>query len=262
MSIRRVLSIACCALLLGAQARAETLVEASVEVRGDAVAPGALAVSPETRLADVFRASQVNAEGFWLGAAWLQPSLEPAQKRLKAGILFDLGLLKNKALLDRQPGRAALAKRLYTTFAALPVTGRRVQVLDPVTVEVQPAQNPLVAPGDRFLFPRRPTTLRVVGAVASECQLAFAPLRQARDYLEECPALPEADPDYLYLIQPDGQVIRLGIALWNRQDGPPVAPGATLLRPLKATGAARTFPRLGAEMAAFLATQPLPETAP
>lgn len=233
----------------------------SVEVRGDAAKPGPVAITPTTRLADVFRATQVNAEGYWLGAAWLQSKLLPEQKRLKAGILFDLSMLQQKALLDDQPALSSLAKRLYDQVASQPVSGRRMHLMDPVEVEVTPAQNSLVEPGDIFIFPTRPSAVRVLGAVAADCYLAYVPMQQARDYSAACPSLPEADPDYVYLIQPDGQVSRLGIALWNLQEDMPAAPGATILVPIKAAGPDSAVPDLNEEMAEFIATQPLSEVA-
>lgn len=258
MTIRRSLLLGLSALLLSSQ----VLADGSVEVRGDAAKAGKIGITASSRLSDVFRTAQVNAEGYWLAAAWLQPSLRQPQKRLKAGILFDLSLLQQKALLDDQPELASLASRLHTQVAGMPVSGRRINLLDPVALEVDPAQNRLASDGDSFIFPPRPNSVRVMGAVAADCNLAFVPLQQARDYLQQCPQRAEADPDYLYLIQPDGQVSRLGIALWNHQEGLPVAPGATILVPLKAPSADSTFPQLNSEMAAFIATQPLSEVAP
>ncbi|MCY1425431.1 Capsule biosynthesis GfcC [compost metagenome] len=233
-----------------------------VEVRGDALKPGPVAISAGTRLSAVLNAAQVNAESYWLGAAWLHQPLLKEQQRLKAGVLFDLQLLRRNALLDDQPALAELSKRLEEQVAALPVTGRRPHLLDPVNAEVDPAQNPLVAAGDVFIYPPRPDSVRVVGAVQVDCTLAHVPLQQARIYLEHCASRVEADPDYLYLIQPDGQVSRLGIALWNRQDNmAPPAPGAIILVPLKAAGPDSPTPDLNQELAGFLATQPLSEVA-
>ncbi|WP_160286023.1 capsule biosynthesis GfcC family protein [Pseudomonas knackmussii] len=234
----------------------------SVEVRGDAAKAGMIAIAPDTRLGDVLRIAQVNAEGYWLGGAWLQQSLVQPQKRLKAGVLFDLLQLEQKALLDDQPVLANLARRLHDKVAALPVSGRRAHLLDPVGVEVDTEQNQRVSAGDVFIYPARPTTVRVIGAVPADCTLDFVPLQQAHDYLDQCPIRAEADNDYVYLIQPDGQISHLGIALWNRQDAVPPAPGATILVPFKAGNADSAFPQLNAELAEFIATQPLSEVAP
>lgn len=250
--------IAPLALLFSAQA----LATGSVEVRGDAAQPGIISITEQSRLGDVLHAARVNAESYWLGAAWLQHSLIEPQKRLKAGVLFDLALLQQQALLDEDAGLANLARRLHAQVSAMPVSGRRLNALDPVDAEISDKVNRLVSDGDVFIYPPRPEHVRITGAVVADCNPAFQPMQQAREYLDQCPLLPEADTDFVYLIQPDGKVSRLDVALWNRHDGDAAAPGATILVPLEAAGARSAYPRLNAELAEFIATQPLSEVAP
>ncbi|MCY1452392.1 Capsule biosynthesis GfcC [compost metagenome] len=164
-------------------------------------------------------------------------------------------------MLDDQPALAELLEHLHQQIAALPVTGRLPHLLDPVGVEVDPKQNSLVSAGDVFIFPPRPNHVRVVGAVQADCTLAHVPLQAARLYLQQCAQRAEADGDWLYLIQPDGQVSRVGIALWNREEGAPPAPGSIILVLLKAAGPDSPTPDLNREIAEFLATQPLSEVA-
>jgi hypothetical protein len=145
---------------------------------------------------------------------------------------------------------------------ALPVTGRQRAVLDPVAVEVGFAPNLRVSEGDQLIYPARPMSVRVLGAVAGPCTLAFQAMRAARDYLDECPAVAGADLDYVWLIQPDGQVTRLGIAPWNRETAAAPAPGSTLLVPLRSDDLEPPTPELNQQLAEFLATQPLAEVTP
>ncbi|MCY1368953.1 hypothetical protein D9M69_559670 [compost metagenome] len=63
------------------------------------------------------------------------------------------------------------------------------------------------------------------------------------------------------MVQPNGQVQRQGIALWNRQEAPSPAPGARIYVPVRSAGLGDPTPDLNAEFAAFIATQPL-EVAP
>jgi hypothetical protein len=187
--------------------------------------------------------------------------IEP-QARLKAGVLFDLDTLRQAALAAGRDGRADVAARVYRQVQALPVTGRQRAVLDPVAVEVGFAPNLRVSEGDQLIYPARPASVRVLGAVAAPCTLAFQPMRAARDYLDECPAVAGADLDYVWLIQPDGQVTRLGIAPWNREAGAAPAPGSTLLVPLRSDDLEPPTPELNQQLAEFLATQPLAEVTP
>lgn len=234
--------------------------QAAMTVTGQVRTPGPIELQPQARLLDVITASQPDAEGYWLGAAWLHRPLQARQARLKAGVLFDLQTLHKAALAAGAEARAGVAAQLYTQVQALPVTGRQVAVLDPVAVEVGFAPNPLVSEGDRLIYPPRPDTVRVLGAVAAPCTLAFQPLQQARDYLKACPPLVPTDD--LWLVQPDGQVTRLGIAAWNREDGVPPAPGSTLLVPLRSDDLDPPTPELNPQLAEFLATQPPAEVTP
>jgi hypothetical protein len=236
--------------------------QAAVTVSGQVLHTGPVSLEHNARLLDVMTAAQPDAQGYWLGAAWLHRPLLERQTRLKAGVLFDLDTLRQAALAAGHESRAHQAARLYQQVLALPVTGRQVAVLDPVAVEVGFAPNPLVSDGDQLIYPARPEGVRILGAVAEPCTLTFQPLRQARDYLDGCRPVADADPDYLWLIQPDGHVTRLGIAPWNREEGPAPAPGSTLLVPVRNDDLDPPTPELNQQLAEFLATQPLAEVTP
>ena len=242
----------CSALFVCAASAAPT-----VTVEGDAAEPGPYSITSETRLHDVLLPAQVSPNAYLLGAAWLHHPLREKQTRLKLGVLFDLATLERNALLDNRPALAELAKRLTDKVQAMPVTGRRLAVLDPVRVELNREHNPVLSAGDRLLYPPRPDFVRVEGAVQAECSLPFEPFKPARDYLEACPRHVEADADELFVVQPDGQVQRQGIALWNRTEAPAPAPGARIYVPVRGAGMGDPTPDLNAELAAFIGTQPL-----
>jgi len=99
--------------------------------------------------------------------------------------------------------------------------------------------------------------VRVVGAVQKPCELPHVALQDAREYVRAC-ATQMADRDVLYVIQPDGQVSELGIALWNESPPMVLAPGAIVYVPLDrrlVAGAADSV--FNRELADFIATQPL-----
>lgn len=249
-------------LLLGLLLICAGLSQAAVTVSGDVQNPGDIVIKPGARLQDVISTAQPSAESYWLGAAWLHRSQRDKQARLKAGVLFDLKLLQRGALLDGHVKRAALSARLYEQIERLPVTGRQVAMLDPIALEVGFAPNSLLDDGDQLIYPARPSTVEVWGAVAHPCQLPYTALQQARLYAKYCSVLNDADNDYLWLIQPDGQIQRLGVAAWNREDGVTPAPGSRILVPIKSDDLDTSIPELNQQMAEFLATQPLAEVAP
>jgi len=234
-----------------------------IEVLDQKPSAGEIEIAEGLRLGELLQQRQTDPQSYWLGASWQRQSLLQEQRRLKASVLFDLTQVRRLAQLQDEPDLAAAARQLSEQVIAMPVTGRRVYPLDPLQVELRAEHSPKLQGGDRLIFPARPNYVRVTGAVVGECTLPFAALQPAYRYAQQCPALAEADPDYLYLIQPDGQVTRLGIALWNREDhAAPPAPGAVLLIPLDAERIKESAPELSRELADFLATQPLPVESP
>lgn len=238
------------------------LSQADVTVIGDVRSPGQFKIEPGARLLDVMTAAQPSAESYWLAAAWLRQPLLEEQRRLKVGVLFDLKVLHQGALLFDKPARAALADQLYEAVARLPVTGRQVAVLDPVAVEVGFALNDHVEDGDRLVYPWRPDTVEVWGAVARPCRLPYRAMQEALDYVRACQVLADAEQDYLWVIQPDGHTQRIGIALWNREEGHWPAAGGKILVPIKNDDLDPPTPELNQQLAEFLATQPVAEVAP
>lgn len=238
------------------------LSQAAVTVTGDVLNGGSTPFVPGARLLDIVSQAQPNAESYWLAAAWLHQPLLEQQNRLKAGVLFDLKMLQRGALLKEQSKLAALAGRLFEEVSRLPVTGRRVAALDPVALEVGFARNYLLNDGDQLVYPARPNTVTVLGAVEQSCTLAYRAPLQAREYLESCLPLTDAEADYLWLIDPDGQVQRVGIAGWNREDGVFAVAGSRILVPVRNDDPDLPTPDLNEQLARFLATQPLAEVAP
>ncbi len=235
---------------------------AGITVSGDARNPGSLTFTPGMRLLDAVTQTRPNPESYWLAAAWLNRPLLEQQTRLKAGVLFDLQLLKRGSILNNNDALAEVAARLYQDINRLPVTGRKVSVLDPLALEVGFARNYLLSDGDQLIYPAYTDTITVVGAVQQQCTLAFQVLQEVRDYLDSCPRLKQADADYLWLIRPDGQYQRVAIAAWNRQDGVHAVAGSTILVPVRNDNADLPTPDLNQQLAQFLATQPLAEVAP
>ncbi|MNP30642.1 hypothetical protein D3C76_1237230 [compost metagenome] len=204
---------------------------------------------------DVISVAQPNAESYWLAAVLLRQSLVEQQARLKAGVLFDLDVLQRMALLFDRPSRAALAERLSGQVRGMPVTGRQIAKLDPVAVEVGFARNIRLDDGDRLIYPLRVDEVEVLGAVAEPCRLAYLPMQEASDYLQGCTTLVDADADYLWLIQPNGESRRVGIAPWNRQSGQIPAAGSKIFVPVKTDDLDPPIPELNQQLAEFIATQ-------
>ncbi|RON81645.1 capsule biosynthesis GfcC family protein [Pseudomonas fluorescens] len=229
--------------------------QAAVTVSGDVANPGPVALPPGGRLLDVIGEAVPNAEGYWLAGGLLRQSLIEEQTRLKVGVLFDLDVLQRMSMLFDRPSRAALAQRLAEEVRQMPVTGRQIADLDPVALEVGFARNIRLDDGDRLVYPKRVDEVQVLGAVAEACHLPYQPLQEAREYLEGCSILADAEADYLWLIQPNGVSRRVGIAHWNRESGQFPVAGSKILVPVKNDDLDPPLPELNQQLAEFIATQ-------
>lgn len=229
--------------------------QAAVTVSGDVANPGPIALPQGGRLLDVISEAVPNAEGYWLAGGLLRQSLVEEQTRLKVGVLFDLEVLQRMATLFDRPSRAALAQRVAEEVRQMPVTGRQIADLDPVAVEVGFARNIRLDDGDRLIYPKRVDEVQVLGAVTEPCHLPYQPLQEAREYLEGCSILDDAEADYLWLIQPNGVSRRVGIAHWNRESGQFPVAGSRILVPIKNDDLDPPLPELNQQLAEFIATQ-------
>ena len=227
-------------------------VQASVSVEGQVLRPGTYDLSPGARLSDAAIIGLVSQDAWPLGAAWLRDQARYSQRRLQAGLLFDLQQAAVNVLSQRSADEAALLFRLRDEVAAMPVTGRVQADLTPLQLLLVD-NNHLLASGDRLIYPRRPEQVRVMGAVTESCTLPFSGSLQLRDYLRQCPAHALADPSYVWIIQPDGSQQQVGIGPWNREPAT-LAVGAVIYRPVLQRLLSDT-PELNADMAAWLATQ-------
>lgn len=227
----------------------------TVEVMGSVGNPGTLVLASDARLSDAARAAAPDGRSYMLGAALLKHSEIVPQTRLKTGILFDLERLESRDSAD--PDTAVAARRMASEFAAMPVTGRVRQTITPRSLEMDLSSNRPLSDGDRLYYPTRPNTVNVLGAVEQPCSVPHQPLQQPLDYARHCPALPAASKDDLFVIQPDGTVEKLGIALWNRSPASALAPGAIIFVPLNPRALRDVNPEFNEDAARFLATQVL-----
>lgn len=246
--------------MLSAPALAEP-VRIQVQVDGAVTQPSMLTLQGHARLSDAAIAARPLPDAYMLGAALLRPSLQTAQQRLKAGVLFDLDSLQHRAG-NQGTELAALAQQLHQWISAMPVTGREPALLDPRVVEVIDSENRPLADGDRLYYPLRPDTVRVVGALQHACTLALVPLQDARKYLTACPRANAADSNIIYVIEPDGRVFVQGAALWNLSLPRTLAPGSIVYVPLRAAAIKPVDASLNSDIASFLATQTLPGAEP
>ena len=224
-------------------------------ITGAVSQPGDYQWQQSVRLLNATVTAQVNPNAWYMGATLQRDSAKLEQRKLKVGLLFDLRSAKVRSRMAGDPAAQALIERLTAQVEAMPVTGRIPAEMNPLKQRLV-RYNPLLEAGDKIHYALRPNSITVTGAVQADCQLTHSYATTLYDYLAACPVHPLASADTLYLIQPNGEVERLGSGHWNQQDAP-VAVGATLFVPidvaaLTADDEPETF---NDDMAAFIATQ-------
>jgi hypothetical protein len=227
----------------------------TIEVMGSVRNPGLLSLPVTSRLSDAALEGAPDDRSYMLGAALFKRSELVAQTRLKTGLLFDLEAIESRESSD--PEGSAAATRIAREMSAMPVTGRIRQGLAPRVLEMELSSNRRLADGDRLYYPSRPSKVTVLGAVEQPCSIPHRPLQRPLDYVRQCPVLLAASKDDLFVIQPDGEIQKIGIALWNRSSESTLAPGAIVFVPLSARTTRDVNPDFNEDAARFLATQVL-----
>lgn len=158
-----------------------------------------------------------------------------------------------EAVLAQTRGHEGLAGFL----GALPVTGRLTLAnADARWLQAAPAEDPVLQEGHTVLAMARPTQVAVLAADGAVCLVAHRPGALARDYLQACGVANGADGadgvDWIWAVQPDGRVQRLGVAPWSLSPQTELAPGAWVWAPQRSAAIADSS---SDNLARWLATQ-------
>ena len=177
-------------------------------------------VNPGERLSDWLLRQPPGTSN--IGLSWRVPQERTAQQVLKNQVLAQLQTPAGSAP-DRQP--------LVAWLQGLPVTGRAaLGSVEARWLQANPAQDPVIAPGQQLVAAPHLTTVAVVRANGELCQLRHTPGRTAWDYVAACGAMGAA-ADWAWVAQPDGRSARVGMAAWNAQPADAPAPGAWIWAP-------------------------------
>lgn len=225
----------------------------NVQVEGAVARPSGLQLPADARISTAALAAKPTKDAYMLGAALLRNDARREQMRLKAGLMFEL----DSTATTVEPTTAATTIRMRESFDRMPVTGRVPQMLEPRSLEASRSQDRPALDGDRLIYPTRPATVTVVGAVVAECKLPHVPGKSLRAYIRQCPTISAASREHLFVVQPDGAIEKAGIALWNRSAETALAPGAVIYAPLAETILSKGSSELNEDAVRFLATQVL-----
>ena len=166
---------------------------------------------------------------------WRVPSELGEQEALKRALLQSLEV----GGTAQWEGRDGLAERIRE----LPVTGRLlVSRSDARWLQSAPAQDPVLIAGHSVTLLPRPRSVAVIDAYGNVCLVKHAAGAHAGDYLQACAEF-AAQADWAWLVQPDGDVRRIGIAPWNvsQISDTELAPGAWVWAPSRAANVGLAF---------------------
>lgn len=240
------------AIAVAGSSSANTLEPAlTVSAEGRVAKAGAHALPASARLADLIVAAQPGPDAYLLGSTFTREEALAPQRRLKAGLMYDLHNLENTSDPDVQQ----LAVQLSKWIEGRAVTGRVRHRTDARLMQAQPISNPPLQAADALYIPVRPATITVTGAVQHDCVLTHVPLKTARQYAAECARHAAADNGNLFVIQADGAVQRLSVEAWNRSEPQSVSPGGTVFVPVNSKAVANIDANFNQEFAEFIATQ-------
>lgn len=177
---------------------------------------------------------------------WRVPTERAAQEALRKALLQRLEVAPEE---QAQPNLADLLRQL-------PTTGRMVVArADARWLQSTPSQDPVLADGQTVLLLPRPRSVAVLDQTGRLCLVAHATGASTQDYLQACAlGLLPKPVDWAWLVQPDGQVQRVGLAPWNLSPASQtaLAPGAWIWAPHTQAQLGRSF---SDNLARFLSLQ-------
>jgi membrane-associated phospholipid phosphatase len=170
---------------------------------------------------------------------WHAPSERGAQLRLKDAIALQL---------ERRNGAD---DGLSALLAAMPVTGRVLLASTGVRwLQGSAQQDPVLSEGQALHRLTGMTSVAVLSDTGEMCLTEASARLDARAYVRAC--MDDVDSvDWVWLIQPDGRVRKLGVSAWNAEGLGFLAPGGWVFAPRRGT----LSDSVADNISRFLATQ-------
>ena len=162
---------------------------------------------------------------YFPGTYWLVPSEIPAQQEQKEALIRALAELRNTGLDSYQ------RQGLSDLIQKLPVTGRvLLNQQDPRLLQANPKQNPILEPGQTLGVVTDIHTVSVIREDGTICTLQHRPGVYAQHYVSICHPDDKVS-DVAWVIQPDGQIQKVGLSIWNQTSQNQPAPGSWIWSP-------------------------------
>ncbi|MCC5824638.1 capsule biosynthesis GfcC family protein [Alkalimonas sp.] len=251
ISVRTVL-LAAIVMLSFRLAAAEPVVV--VQIKADSELWHAYAEPP--RLSQLLTLVPQPEQLYWPAAALYRQSSQIQQQQQE--LLTRLQRLEQHWQLRNHTQNVLVLQSLRQQVNNWQLAERQVVSIDYDLARIHKAANPRLDPGHYILrLAPRPDEVLFVGAIAEERALPHQNAASVHAYLSGLPALQQADPSWLYVVQANGHIAQVGRGYWNRQHQE-LQPGSQVFLPLHPRILPKEFRSLNQELVQLVAHRILP----
>ncbi|MCG7496833.1 capsule biosynthesis GfcC family protein [Vibrio sp. Of7-15] len=192
--------------------------------------------------------SNTQSSLYWLGTQLFDESKQHTIDTKKQYVLEQLSQLK-----AQEPELIESIKKLESQLLLAEFKDRQFISLDHDVIRISEKANPLLKGNFSFYLETRPETISITGLTKKSLQVPFIEHGQVSDYLvlEEVKEnlLSEANNSFVYIIQPDGNIIEVPYTYWNKQSFF-LAPGSIIF--IGFNSLTQNFSKLNAQIAQLL----------
>lgn len=183
------------------------------------------------RLSEYLARMRLDSSSYSFAGEWITPQSQLAQGVLHRSLLSAVSNVPNQA---QEEHLTELERARWRSWLNLESPRGRVRLpsMDARWLAANPSFDPLLSSQDHIRIPPRPDIVAVVKNSGGFCAVHFQANRSPLDYAQSCGESDSAGP-WAYLIQPDGEIERFGIAGWNESPQTPPAPGAWIWIPAR-----------------------------
>jgi len=209
----------------------------SVTVQGEVRFAGSYPITRGEHLSDVLmRAGGLTTTSYPQGTVFLRKSAAQVEQEgynraadeIQSQLIAGMARIGN----DKIPADAVTAiQGFITRLRTQKPLGRIAMDADPSLLAANPAQDPLLEPGDVVFIPQRPSTVAVLGEVMQPGSYSYRPGMSVADYIKRAGGYAQfANDDLTFVVMPDGSARRMDTS-WLNFDVATLPPGSSIVVP-------------------------------
>lgn len=204
--------------------------------------------SSSPRLVDILAPVALVDNWYWPASA-LYKTDDNSAHVLQQRVLQQLADLQQKYATDTKLQQALLS--MVSQVQSWQLATRVFIPIDYDFARARAALNPKFTPGNyRLQIYTRPAQITLLGLVSNHGKIGHKNAGNVAQYVAEMSPLAAADTNTLYLIQPDGRIVKVTAAAWQ-QNTIEAMPGAQLFVPFKTGLLSAKWQRLNQDIVAL-----------